>query len=144
MAKTLHTTTYVDTFIQVAPDCPVDVAVVPPLRAGKVTVAGLQHAMIVMAPYVHTSDEVIFAASTAGRLFGGEVSDLERRAAFETYFSKGQACLRASPLPKRFGWGVHADSAGRIALCPVGSERYRQLANDPRVKQLQAMRSKRV
>jgi len=30
--------------------------------------------------------------------------------------SKPHPCLRASMLPKRYGWGVHYDGNGRITL----------------------------
>ena len=52
--------------------------------------------------------------------------------------------MRASPLAKRYGWGIHADNDGRIAIYPLESERYRKLASDPKIKQLRAMRSKRA
>ncbi len=51
--------------------------------------------------------------------------------------------MRASPLGKRYGWGVHADAEGHIAIYAVESQRYRELASDPKIKQLRAMRSKR-
>ena len=60
------------------------------------------------------------------------------------FFSKGQACLRASELGKRFGWGVHADAEGRVAIYAVDSKRYQALARDPDIKQVRAMRTKRA
>ena len=52
--------------------------------------------------------------------------------------------LRSSPLGKRYGWGIHHDADGRIALVPLGSDEYRALAADPHVTQLTAMRSARA
>ena len=52
--------------------------------------------------------------------------------------------MRASPLGKRFGWGVHADAEGRIAIYAVDSKRYQALAADPELTQVRAMRSKRA
>ena len=64
------------------------------------------------------------------------------RAAF---FAKPHPCLRASPLPKRYGWGVHYDAHGRIALYAMESEDYRRLsrggAGDPAL--VRAMRNRR-
>jgi hypothetical protein len=57
-------------------------------------------------------------------------------------FAKPQACLRASPLPKSYGWGVHYDAKGLIALVAVESEDYQKLAESD-LKQVYAMRSKR-
>ena len=51
--------------------------------------------------------------------------------------------MRASRLGKRFGWGVHADAEGRVAIYAVDSKRYQALAGDP-IAQVRAMRSKRA
>ncbi len=68
--------------------------------------------------------------------------DLSRARA--EFFSKGQPCLRASPVTKRYGWGVHSDSQGRVAIFAVESREYARLAKDKTLKQLKAMRSKRA
>lgn len=143
MTKDLHTTNYRNTFIQVSEDCPVQSGVIPPFRAGKPTVAGLQHAMIFSKPYAYTSDQVIFATSAAGRALNASAPKEVRQQEFEMFFSKGQACMRASALGKQFGWGVHADAIGRIAIYPVECDTYHKLSNDQQIKQLRAMRSKR-
>ncbi len=54
------------------------------------------------------------------------------------------ACLRASSLAKRFGWGIHADAEGRVAIYAVDSKRYQAFARDPAIAQVRAMRSKRA
>jgi Family of unknown function (DUF6157) len=144
MTKALHTTTYRDTFIQASEDCPAQTGTAPPLRAGKPTVAGLQYAMMIEEPYAYTSDEVIFTTSAAGRALAATASKKQRQDAVDAFYSKGQACMRASALGKQFGWGVHADAEGRIAIYAIESARYRQLAKDPHIKQLRAMRSKRA
>jgi hypothetical protein len=144
MADAQHTTNYRNTFIQVADDCPADRGLVPPERGGALTVAGLQYAMLAGKPYAYTSDDVIFAASAAGRSLGGAASKAKISEARAAFFSKGQACLRASPLGKTFGWGIHADAEGRVALFAMDSAGYRRLAKDPQLKQLKAMRSKRA
>lgn len=59
------------------------------------------------------------------------------------FFSRPKACLRASPLPKQFGWNVHHDAEGRIAIHAVGSVEYARLGADTGVKVTPAMRSKR-
>jgi hypothetical protein len=144
MTKTMHTTNYFDTFIQVAEDCPVQTGEEPPPRAGNPTVAGLQYKMIADAPYKYTSDDVIFATSSEGRQLGAQATKKQRSLARDEFFAKGQACMRASGLGKRFGWGVHADAEGRIAIHAVDSKRYQALAKDPDLKQVRAMRSKRA
>lgn len=144
MTKPMHTTNCFNTFIQVAEDCPARTGEEPPRRAGKPTVACLQYGMIAKAPYKYTSDDVIFATSAPGRELAVKATETEKQAAREAFFSRGQACMRASSLGKRFGWGVHADSKGRVTLYPIESKRYQALARDPKLTQVRAMRSKRA
>ncbi|MBR0798695.1 hypothetical protein JQ615_25225 [Bradyrhizobium jicamae] len=144
MAKPLHSTNCFNTFIRVADDCPARSGEEPQPRGGNPTVGTLQYAMIAGAPYKYTSDDVVFATSAAGRSLDAKTTKQERGLAREAFFSKGQACMRASPLGKRFGWGVHADAAGRIAIYAVDSRHYQALAADPGIAQTRAMRSKRA
>lgn len=134
----MHSTNYFNTFIQIAEDCPVAAAEIPPLKGDNKSVAHLQLEMILEHPYHYTSDDVIFSAYA---LKNGIDSGL--KAAREAFFSKGQACLRASPLTKRYGWGIHHDAGGKIAAYPAGSEEYQRLLEDSTVKKVRAMRSRR-
>lgn len=142
MAAT-HTTNYTDTFITVADDSTADGPIEPPARAVP-SVAERTYRMISEHPYEFTSDEVIFTV-WADRVGLAEVDRASARAEF---FSKGQPCLRSSDLGKRYGWGVHSDAEGRVALYPLGSREYEQLAagtapdGEP-VTVLRAMRSRR-
>ncbi|TAE47728.1 MAG: hypothetical protein EAZ89_17055, partial [Bacteroidetes bacterium] len=95
--------------------------------------------MLADKPYVYTSDEVIFGVFALRSGFSQAEMEQER----ERFFSKGQPCLRSSPLTKRYGWGVHSDAEGKVAIYPAGSEEYARLAHDPGLKQVKAMRSKR-
>ena len=144
MTKTIYTTNVLNTFIRVAEDCPARTGEEPPLRAGNPTVARLQFEMIAQAPYKYTSDDVVFATSALGRQLDARASKKERSLARSELFSKGQACLRASGLGKRFGWGIHADAEGRVALYAIDSERYQALARDPKLTQTRAMRTRRA
>lgn len=136
----MHTTNYVDTFIEVAEDCPVTTAEVPQTKRDTKSVARLQYELMAEAPYHHTSDDIIFTvhAERSG------IPEAGRAAARERFFAKGQPCLRTSPLAKRYGWGIHSDVAGRVALVPIDSDDYRQLAGDLKTRHLTAMRSKRA
>jgi hypothetical protein len=59
-------------------------------------------------------------------------------------FRKPHPCLRASMLPKKYGWGVHYDREGKIAIYPMDSPEYRRFAEeDAGVKVLYAMRNSR-
>jgi len=45
-----------------------------------------------------------------------------------TFYATPRACLRSSDLGKRYGWGIHADADGRLAVYAVGSAEYGALA----------------
>ena len=119
----MHSTNYVNTFIEVAPDSPAAGACVPPERA-TASVAERTYRMISEAPYRYTSDDVIFTVWADRR----GIPEPDRAAARAEFFATGQPCLRSSDLAKRYGWGIHADAAGRVALVGVGSPEYARLA----------------
>ncbi len=135
----MKTTNYYDTFIQVADDCPVHAAQKPPQKEGEKTVANIQFEMIRNNPYKYTSDDILFHVYATKNKINGKDLEKER----EKFFSKGQPCFRSSPLTKRYGWGVHSDSQGKIAIYAVESSEYKRLSKDKNLKHLKAMRSKR-
>ncbi|MEN2711496.1 DUF6157 family protein [Sphingomonas sp. NPDC092331] len=125
----MKSTNYRDTLITASPDSPVSAGTVPE-KPG--TVAAVQHALLAR-PYAMTSDDLLHAAHRAR---GGDKSR-------EDFFAKPQACLRASPLVKQYGWGVHHDGEGRIALLGMESAEYRQLLDDPAIAKTPGMRRAR-
>ena len=134
----MHTTNYANTFIEVADDCKVQVGTVPPEKPER-TVAQIQYELISQNPYQFTSDDVIFATHVERKNIDPEDLEDERQA----FFSKGQACLRASPLGKTYGWGVHANAESRVAIYALGSKEYQSLSCDGSLKHLKAMRGLR-
>ena len=133
----VHTTNYKNVFIEVAPDCPATRGEVPPAKEDAKTVATLQFELVSNNPYKFTSDDVFFQVfATRNDLTAGEL-EKER----EQFFSKGQPCFRASPLTKRYGWGVHSDRDGKVALVGCNTPEYRSLLNNQDVKTLKAMKS---
>jgi hypothetical protein len=72
-----------------------------------------------------TSEDVIFQVHADKQ----GIPEDDRPAAREDYFSTGRACLRTSPLAKKFGWGLHSDAEGRLALLGMETEVYRRLAS---------------
>jgi Family of unknown function (DUF6157) len=134
----MHTTNYYNTFIEIADDCPLTQAEVPPQKGDSKSVANYQFDMIMAHPYQFTSDEVIFSIHAERNNLTNHLAD--ERAAF---FSKGQACLRASPLGKRYGWGIHHNAEGKVALFPAESDEYARFLADNTVKKVKAMRSKK-
>lgn len=134
-----HTTNYTNAFITIADDCPVDFGEVPPVKGDKKTVANIQYDMISKHPYKYTSDDVLFQVfAEKNDLHKNELK--EARAAF---FSKGQPCLRASALTKRYGWGVHSDKDGKVALYGSETPEYKQFKTDSKLEVVKAMKSAR-
>ena len=132
----MKTTNYVDAFIAVSPDCPAAVGETPG-KSG--TVAALQLELLQAQPYGLTSDDLLFEVHV--RRHG--VADADRPAARAALFSKPQACLRASPLVKKHGWGLHHDGQGRVAAFGVETGAYRELVARKDLKQVAGMRSAR-
>jgi Family of unknown function (DUF6157) len=127
----MTTTNLPNTFISVAADCPAFMAEVPPAREPK-TIPRLEYELLINNPYKYTSDDVLYAAN-------GERRGIAR----EKFFARVQPDFRLSPLTKRYGWGVHIDAEGKIAIYALGSAEYELFARDTTLRQLKGNRSKR-
>ncbi len=134
----VHSTNYTNTFIEVATDCPVDHGEVPPEKKNK-SVAHYQFELISGAPYKYTSDDIFFLIYA----LRNEVAESDYSAERVRFFSKGHPCFRASPLCKRYGWGVHSNEKGRVAIFPVNSAAYQKRCEDASLTKVKAMRNKR-
>jgi hypothetical protein len=136
----IHSTNYQDTFIEVAEDCPAAHAQTPPQKGSEKSVANIQFEMISQNPYKYTSDDIIFQCFAIKQ----DLTEAEMEEGRRVFFSKGQPCLRCSPLTKRYGFGVHSNSEGKVALYPMESKEYETFAKDPKLKTVKAMRSKKA
>lgn len=134
-----HTTNYYNTFIEIAEDSLINHGEVPPVKGEKKSIANYQFDMLVDAPYKYTSDEVFFAIHVARK----EIHKNEVATQRSSFFSKGKPCFRASPLTKRYGWGIHSDDDGKIALYGADSAEYNKFLVEDSVKKVKAMRSSR-
>ncbi|WP_431609449.1 DUF6157 family protein [Chryseobacterium sp. 'Rf worker isolate 10'] len=134
----LHTTNYTNTLIEVAEDCPVPLAQIPPEKKEK-TLANLQYEKLIKSPYTYSSDDIVFECYA----IKNDISENEKQEEREKFFSKGQPCLRCSPLAKKYGFGFHHNSEGKVALYPIESKEYQTLLNDTSITKTKAMRSKR-
>lgn len=134
----MHTTNYSNTFIEVADDCRAEFGASPPEKQVP-TIASLQYKRLLDQPYTYTSDELLFEIYA----LRNSIPEAEQAAKRAEFFAKGQACLRASPLAKTYGWGIHFDADARVAIYAKGSEDYERLRNDSTLTQLKAMRSAR-
>lgn len=134
-----HTTNYFDTFIEVADDTKATKGVKPPSKGNQRTVAEMQYDLIAEHPYKHTSDDIVF------QVFADR-NNLEKTAfkqAREQFFSKGQPCLRTSPLTKTYGFGIHSDDNGKVAIYGMETSEYQKYMTDVKTKKIKAMKSSR-
>lgn len=133
----VHTTNYFDTFIEVAEDSKAGCGMMPLAKGDRKTVAQLQHEWIAANPYQYTSDDILFQVF-ADR---NELPTSAYEKARADFFSKGQPCFRASPLTKTYGFGIHCNSEGKMALYGVETQAYRQFVDDENLKKVKAMRT---
>lgn len=101
--------------------------------------AEMQYEMIAKNPYKFTSDDIFFQVFADRK----DLTKDEHGKARKEFFSKGQPCFRASPLTKTYGFGIHSDGNGKVALYGMETEAYQQFLANPEVKKVKAMRSKR-
>ncbi len=132
----MRTTNYYHTFITAAPDATAARGEQPKPDS----VAGLCLDLLQARPYGLTSDELLFEVH-ARRHAVPEAARDEARAQF---LARPQACLRASPLVKRHGWGLHHDAHGRVAAYGVETDEYRTLAAARDMTVVAGLRSRRA
>jgi hypothetical protein len=136
----VHTTNYENTFIAIADDSPVTHGEIPPVKGEAKSVATMQFEMLSNnPPYTFTSDDVLFSVYADRK----DLTKSERPEARKEFFSKGQPCFRASPLTKRYGWGIHNNKEGKMALVSSDSAEYEKWMNSDDVKVVKAMKSSR-
>lgn len=133
----MHSTNYTNTLILPSPDCRAETSIAPD-RPG--TVAAFQHALLIAAPYDLTSDEVLVSVTATRR----GLNEADHVALRHELFSKGQPCLRASPLVKTYGWAVHHDSKSKVSLIARNSPEFAALSADPAITKTPGMRSSKA
>lgn len=130
---------YKNTLITISEDSKVSSAKVPVIKNEKPTIAYIEHDLINNNPYKFTQEDVQFKTYLIKNQMEAE-NAAELR---EQFFSKSKACLRASPLVENYGWGIHYNNQGKIAIYDVNSEMYNQLLKQDDITKLKGMRSKR-
>jgi hypothetical protein len=137
---------YTDTFIRVAADCTADRGIVPVARGEKKPIHVLEYELLSGHPYRFTNEDLIYEVHVRHKAIPGDQVKARGAEIREELFRKPHPCLRASLLPKKYGWGVHYDGQGKVALYAMESEDYRRFsrAEDGRTQVLMAMRSKRA
>src|SRR5665213_2953538 len=96
--------------------------------------------MVSAAPYEMTSDDLLLAVEARRKdIKAAKLAEFRKQ-----FFSEPHACLRASPLVKSYGWGIHSDAHGRIALVGRQTDQYQTLIENHDVKKVPGMRSRRI
>jgi hypothetical protein len=95
----LHTTNYTNTLIEVAEDCPVDHAQIPPEKKEK-TLANLQYEKLIKSPYQYTSDDIIFECYA----IKNDISEMKREEREKVLFQRSGMPPLLSPSQKIWIW----------------------------------------
>ena len=132
----IYTTNYQNTFIEIAEDCTSKRGEIPPEKKTGKTAANLQYEILSKNPYKYTSDDILFECF----VIKNNIPKGETKLAREQFFSKGQPCFRTSPLTKQYGWGVHSNIDGKIAIYGCETNEYKKYSKDPSLKILKAMK----
>jgi Family of unknown function (DUF6157) len=136
---------YYETFITVAADCPVSQSEVPPARKTGPTKSSLEYDLISKHPYTYTQEDLIYEVYIRHKTISEEEIEKNGRKIRDELFQKSQACLRASMLPKKYGWGLHFDQSGKIALYGVETLEYKAFLEKDKenIQLIPAMRNSR-
>ena len=130
---------YYNTLIEIAEDSPATKAEVPKPKGGKKTKPVIEYEMIANHPYKYTEEDIAFETYAVLHNIPKALWPKER----QTFLSKGHPHLRVSALAKRYGWGIHNNAQGKVALIAVNSLKYKKLMKDPRTTKIKAFRSAR-
>lgn len=133
-----------NTFVLVAPDCPLATGMKPLPRGAKPTIPLSQYEFLIDAPYEHTLEELMFAVYVRREGLSESDAKAQSKEIRAKLFDKPYPCMRASPLPKSYGWGVHHDAKGKIAIYGVDTEEYLRLVGTSGLDIVTAMRSSRA
>lgn len=136
---------YYDTFITIAADCPATTGTVPSDKKDGKTKAGIEFQLVFEHPYEYTQEDLLYEVHIRHKGIPQEELAAKGTQIRDEFFQKPMACLRASMLPKKFGWGIHFNKEGKMALVPMESGLYQQFVGGGQgdVKLLPAMRNSR-
>ncbi|WP_410771760.1 DUF6157 family protein [Fontibacillus sp. BL9] len=137
---------YKNTFILVSPDCPAVKGIVPVSAKENKPVHLIQYELLTEHPYRYDYPELLLETHIRHKQISSEEMNRRGQEIRDELFAKKHACLRASALPKKFGWGVHYDDDGRIAIYGMDSPEYKSFADsaDTGIQLLLGMRSRKA
>ncbi|SEQ48225.1 hypothetical protein SAMN05216232_2570 [Virgibacillus subterraneus] len=130
---------YYSTFILISDDSPVQASKIPVSNREKRTISEIEYALLHENPGYYTQDELQFEVHMIHKGIPKE----NRHGEKILFLEKSRACMRASSLPKRFGWGIYFDTYGNAEMIPVETEKYQELKQQDQIKKVKAMKSKK-
>jgi len=121
-----HNENGMEELIKISEDSPTEKSLKPEKEG---TVEYIKFEVLIDNPYKYTAKEFFEEVHFNRRG--------KKHLKIETY------SLKRLGLAKRYGWGIHINSAKKIAIIPCESKRYATLLKDPNVKKSNAYRSKK-
>jgi hypothetical protein len=104
------------------------------------SIAGLEHALLLGFPYRYTAPDLIVDVQRRHK----NVHDAKLPAFRAWLLAKPQPCMRLSMLPKRWGWGIHFDELGRMAIDGAETSDYRHFAERSDLRVMSVRPSQRL
>jgi hypothetical protein len=135
---------YYQSFITVAPDSTATHATVPPVKGAAMSIPALEYELLSKHPYTYTQEELQFAVHVRRAGLSETEVKAKHTQLWAQFFSKPRACLRGSSLPKKYGWGLHFNNEGKIALVALESKDYEKFSHAKDLKIMPALKSKRA
>lgn len=126
-SRTIRSAPMREELIEIAPDSTSTRSEEPHDSGTEKTIARISYEVLADDPYKFSEREFYHEVHVVRR----ERSDLK----IENYN------IKRSPLVKKYGWGIHRNSDGKLALVACESRRYQELLADPLVKKTKAYRS---
>lgn len=136
---------YYNTFITIATDCPAVNGTMPPDKKGGKSKAGIEFELVAANPYKYTQEELLYETHIRHKEIPQEELEARGTQIRDEFFQVPKPCLRASMLPKKFGWGLHFNAEGKLALIPMESDQYQQFIDGSKgeIRLVPAMRNSR-
>ena len=116
-----------ETLITVAEKCPANRGMEPTTNRAEKTITMHQYEVLTEMPYQLTYKQLKDEVHRTRR--GKEFTDDQ----LETYM------MKRSELCKIYGWGVHEDKNGKLALVGCETKEYRRLLRKPGVQRVKAL-----
>jgi hypothetical protein len=114
--------------IEVATDSPAKRSEEPPDSSPEKRVDRIEYEVLAENPYKFTEREFYYEVNVVRR----KRSDLKIES----------RSIKRLPLVKKYGWGIHRNADGKLALVACESSRYKELLADPLVKKTRAYRNR--